>query len=216
MSLNFQKAWIKEEIVYNSNLNAKPVNCHLNINYIPPLSSFGLEIISQTWLICSQYSEQLFISIYTHKGINICVHVYIHTYTLCHIKAVQFQRCSDKRESPSHKKERKRNQSKPCLMHDFHAAKAWWLLSKAGKKFKQMGDIKRRVHHKEKEKIGSSNPSTSSTDSLQKQLMESSKYLKTRATTWMQLRNGLTSKWFLDLFFYLILLQFSNQEWNPV
>lgn len=48
MSANFQKARIEEEIVYSSNLNAKPVNCHFNINYIPPLSSFGLEIISQT------------------------------------------------------------------------------------------------------------------------------------------------------------------------
>lgn len=145
-----------------------------------------------------------------------CACIYTHTYTLCYIKAIQIQRCSDKRESPSHKKERRRNQSKPCLIHDFHAAKAWWLLSKAGKKFKQMGDIKRRVHHKGKEKTGSSNPSTSSKDSLQKQLMESSKSLQTRATTWTWLRNGLTSKWFLDLFFYLILFQFSDQEWNSV
>lgn len=67
------------------------------------------------------------------------VHIYIHTHSYTgynYIKEIQIQRCSDKRESPSHRKQGRRNQPKPCLIQDFHAAKAGLLLAKAGRKFK--------------------------------------------------------------------------------
>lgn len=82
MSVNFQKEQIEEEIIYRSNLNAKPVNCHLNINYIHSLSSFRLEIISQTRLILSTQKTLLYL--YIHKGIIMCacVCIYIYTHTL--------------------------------------------------------------------------------------------------------------------------------------